>query len=431
MSIQFAVILVPVVFGMMGFAIDLGRLYLVRGELNQAVSAAALAAATQLLGTSQSLTNATNVANQTITLNKYNFGSLVLGQDAGGNLTSTINDPVFFSTVNGALGTDASGTGADGTTARHVQITVTADAPLLFWSLLSAGQSRKTSIAAQALAGISAPLCTACGIAPFAIAATDQADLVNFGFGDPSALNNFTFYYACAGTAPTFLPNSGLAMPYTIINRYDSASTTVPDETDQLFKLAAGGLPGSTTPNPTGSPVPIACVGIGDTLEAVWNSPTYVAVPASCGAPKPLINTAAMCGLVTVFDNQTQPAACISSVTDYTALQPAYTPDTDVTTGQANLYTDYTGNGRRILTVPVVNALAPNSATTMTVLGFRQFFLQPNPDGTFFSPTDANGRFVATYIGSPAPVKSGYVDDRFGQSCPAPVASGPGKVVLH
>ena len=36
MSLQLAVILVPVVFGLMGFALDLGRLYLVRGELNQA-----------------------------------------------------------------------------------------------------------------------------------------------------------------------------------------------------------------------------------------------------------------------------------------------------------------------------------------------------------------------------------------------------------
>ena len=41
MSLQLAVILVPVVFGMMGFALDLGRLYLVRGELNQAAAAAA------------------------------------------------------------------------------------------------------------------------------------------------------------------------------------------------------------------------------------------------------------------------------------------------------------------------------------------------------------------------------------------------------
>ena len=49
--IQLLVILVPVLFGFMGFAIDLGRLYLIRGELNQAANAMALAAAAQLNGT--------------------------------------------------------------------------------------------------------------------------------------------------------------------------------------------------------------------------------------------------------------------------------------------------------------------------------------------------------------------------------------------
>jgi Flp pilus assembly protein TadG len=430
MSIQLAVILVPVVFGFMGFALDLGRLYLVRGELNQAADAAALAAAGQLIGTTTSLDHATAVANQAIVLNKYNFGSLTLGQDTG-NLTSTIAAPAFFATVAGALGTDPNGASADGTTARHVQISVTADAPLLFWSLLSLGSSRKTPIAAQALAGISAPLCTACAIEPFAIPAKDLTDAVNFGLGAAADDVHYTFYYNCTGTTPAFLPNSGQSTAYTIVNRYDAGSTTVPDETDQLFRLGAAGLASSTTPNPTGSPVPIGCVGTGDALEAVWSSPTFSAVPPACAAALPQVAEAALCGLYLRFDNQTQPAACTTAVTDYAALQPAFQPDTDVVTGQADIYSTYSGNGRRVITVPVVAALAPNTATPMTVLGFRQFLVQPNPDGTFFNPSDANGRFVATYIGSPMPVKQGYVDDRFGQSCPAPVASGPGKVVLH
>jgi len=104
--------------------------------------------------------------------------------------------------------------------------------------------------------------------------------------------------------------------------------------------------------------------------------------------------------------------------------------DTDPGTTQ-DLYTAYQGNGRRVITVVVVDALAPNTGTPMTVLGFRQFLLQPNPDGTPFNPADTNGRFVATYLGSPMPVRQGYIDDRFGLSCPAPVTSGPGKVVLH
>jgi Flp pilus assembly protein TadG len=421
--------MVPVLFGMMGFALDLGRLYLVRGELNHAAEAAALAAAAQLIGTSGALDRATSVAQQTLTLNKYNFGSLTVGE-GGGNLTSSITEPAFFSTVGGAAGTDPNGSQADGTTARHVQISVTADAPLLFWSLLSLGASRKTAIAAQALAGVSAPLCVACGIEPFAIAAKDASDTVNFGLGNPGDDVHYTFYYNCTGTAPTFLPDSGQSAAYTIINRYDAGNTTVIDESDQLFRLGAGGLLSSTTPNPTGSTVPLGCVGIGDALEAVWNGPAFSAVPPACTGALPPVAGAALCGLYTRFDNQTQNAACTGTVTDYAALLPSSLPDADTTTGQGDIYSAYTGNGRRVITVPVVDALAPNAATPMTVLGFRQFLVQPSPDGTPFDPSDPNGRFVATYLGSPMPLKQGYIDDRFqGGACPA--ASGPGKVVLH
>jgi hypothetical protein len=283
----------------------------------------------------------------------------------------------------------------------------------------------------QVLAGISAPLCTACGIEPFAIPAKDASDLVNFGLGVPGDDVHYTFYYNCTGTVPAFLPNSGQSTAYTIINRYDAASTTIPDETDQLFRLGAGGLLSSTTPNPTGSTIPIGCVGIGDSVEAVWSSPAFSAVPPACTAALNPLPLAALCGLYTRFDNQTQPSACTTGVTDYTALQAASLPDSDVITGQGDLYSAYSGNGRRVITVAVVDALAPNAATPMTVLGFRQFLVQPAADGTVFDPSDSNGRFVATYIGSPMPVKQGYIDDRFVNGGICPVSSGPGKVVLH
>src|ERR1044071_8265404 len=123
--------MVPVLFAMMGFALDLGRLYLVRGELHQAASAMALASASQLIGTSAALDNATAAANRMLddtnqTANKYNFGSLVAGSSAG-PLTSTLN-PAFFASYNDAVAVLASG--ADGGTARFAQINITAEAPL-------------------------------------------------------------------------------------------------------------------------------------------------------------------------------------------------------------------------------------------------------------------------------------------------------------
>ena len=429
-SLLLLVILVPVLFGLMGFAVDLGRLYLVRGELHQAASAMALAAAGQLIGTDASLGNATTAASQTLDDtnklgNKYNFGSLTLGQ-SNGNLSNVIDPPGYFATVAAAIGTDLGASQADGATARHVHISLTAEAPLLFWSILTLGQSRKTSIAAVAVAGISAPLCTACGIEPFAVAALDPNDTVNFGFGDPTAGNNYTFAYACNGLpGPVPISGGGNVVSYAILNRYDAGNATL-DETQQLFRTGAQGLLGSTNPNPTGSPVPMGCVGINDPSETIWVSAT----PGACSVlPNPSM-VQALCGLYSRMDRSNPPNAC-GVVTDYANLATAYVPDSDIATNSTSVYTSYTGNGRRIVTVPIVAGLSTPFTGPLTVLGFRQFVLEPAADGTFFNPGDTNGRFPVQYIGSPAPVRSGYIDDRFGLSCPAPVVGGPGKVVLH
>jgi hypothetical protein len=60
----------------------------------------------------------------------------------------------------------------------------------------------------------------------------------------------------------------------------------------------------------------------------------------------------------------------------------------------------------------------------MTILGFRQFLVIPGQGATVINPADANGRFVAMYIGSVAPLKQGRFD-----GCQQ--TAGPGKVVLH
>src|SRR5262252_10833440 len=120
MSLQLVVILVPVLFGFMGFAIDLGRLYLIRGELNQAANAMALQAASQLLGTTASASNMqTAIGSSSGPAFYYNFGTIQLGTSAG-NLTSTINTPNCFATV--ADATSANGQAADCSSAAAVQV---------------------------------------------------------------------------------------------------------------------------------------------------------------------------------------------------------------------------------------------------------------------------------------------------------------------
>jgi Flp pilus assembly protein TadG len=427
--------MVPVFFGMMGFALDLGRLYLIRGELSQAANSMAIAAASQLLGTSAAADNMARVLPPNGPTYNYNFGGIPIGTGAG-NLASTVAQPNCFDTV--ANATSGTGTPGDCSTAQAVQLIVTADAPLLFWSLLPGGSLRKTSVGVQAVAGISAPLCTACNIVPIAIAALDSSDTLNFGF-DPAFSVLYTLSYSCTGT-PTPINyaftssvgvNGGSTIPYVFINRYDTSSATVPDEFDQLYVAGAQGVLSSTNPtvdaltqNPN---TPLACFNVGDT-EQLWAN----AAPPACSNGTNQYIQALNCGLYSRLENANTPAGCTTAVTDFGALSPAYLPDTDVTPAETPPYSAYTGNGRSILTVAIVDALAASTATPMTVLGFRQFQVVPNPDGTFFDPTDPNARVPALYIGNPAPVQQGWFDTRYaGGACPVGSFTGPGKVVLH
>jgi Flp pilus assembly protein TadG len=426
MSLQMLVLLVPVMLGIMGFAVDLGRLYLIRGELTHAAEAMALAAASKLIGTDTGLSNATAAAQATLDDtsghgNKYNFGSLVIGGSTS-LLTSTVSDPVYFATAAGAIGEDTSSSdtgNAAGATAKYVQINLTADAPLLFWAILSLGQARKTPVAAMAVAGVSAPLCTACGIEPFALAAPNQADPTDFGFS-PGVV--YTFGFQCTGgTTPTALPEGTQRIPYLIIDRLNTASTF--DETQQLYRIGAQGLlpaaPGSGTSSATPS-TSFACIMATGT-EIAWAS----AQPPACGSATvptipPSSVTQAMCGIYSRFATDV-PTACEGLVTDIDTLAGAYQPDADLT--DISDYSTYVGNARRVITVPIVDTLSP--AGPMTVLGFRQFLVNPDQNGVNITPSDQDGRFNALYIGNPVPLKQG----RFDGGCDLP--SGPGKVVLH
>ncbi len=422
MSLQLLVILVPVIFGLMGFAIDLGRLYLIRGELNQAANAMALAAASQLAGTAAGAdTNINNAAQQAINPangNFYNFGGTPIDPAA-----ATVN---CFSTL-----ADASANNQGATTdcasapPVFVQAAISVPAPLLFWSLLPGGQSQTTTVASFAVAGMSAPLCTGCGIVPLAVLARDAsgADPVDWGFL-PDTL--YTFYYSCTGTPPAAI--AGTPVPYVILNRVDPNA----DEFDQMFRQGSQGIQGSTTANTNAcianSSTPFACVNIGD-IEQIPASGN--ATPGSCTATAPPVDvTAALCGIESRLDTA-YPGACTTDVTDFAALSAPLNPDTDPA-----YYTDYsayTGNGRRLITVAVVSAMPADTSCSagMTVLGFRQFLVDPPADGSTFSPTDPNGRFVAIYAGSVAPVPQGWFDSRFAGACQSSSLTGPGKVVLH
>lgn len=407
-SVQLLVILVPVLFGMMGFALDLGQLYLVRGELQTAANSMATAAASQLIGTDLSLDNANTFArltldNTTGSANKYFFGGLLIGQ-TNGNLVSEAPDPSFYATAADAIGA-GTGSAVGGAQARHAGVTITADVQLTFWSFLSLATERKVSVAAKAAAGISAPLCTACNIEPIAVAAVDASDTTNFGFVQGA---EYTFGYVCTGTpTPQVLPNTSARIPYLLLNRLNTTATVFADEQSQLYRVGAGGLPGSTS-------TAQSCFTINNP-EQIWAT----AIPPTCSAANPGQSVASMlCGITSRFE-PTFPGTC-ASITDIDTMSSIYPQDVDFT--EITDYTQYVGNGRRVITIPIVDVL--NATGAMTVLGFRQFVIEPSAGGVDINVGDANGRFPVLYIGSPVPVKQGSFS-----GCQQ--SSGPGKVVMH
>ena len=410
-ALQILVILVPVLFGLIGFAIDLGVIYVAKGELKAAANSMALAAAGQLIGTDAATDAASAAALLTVQNaanvgNKYNFNGLAIGQ-SNGALESTVPPPAYFATAASAIA--ASGNGGVGSVggaqAKYVASSVTGQIPLIFWNFLPIVTSRNITVVATAVAGISAPLCTACAIEPFTVAAISASDTTDFGY----TLNEiYSFTYLCTGTpAPPILTGAAQEINYVLLNRLDPNAVAYPSEDSQAFRDAAGGMPGNTNNA-------VACFVVNNT-EPIWAN----AAPRACSAALPAaVVTDALCGLDTRFEVPTN-GVC-QAVTGFDVLSTAYTADTDLNT--YTTYTDYTGDGRRIITIPIVETIS--AAGSMTVLGFRQFLVMPNSGATALSPSDQYGRFLAMYIGSVAPVKQGRFD-----GCQQ--AAGPGKVVLH
>jgi len=109
-AVQMLVILVPVAFGLIGFAVDLGMLYSAKSELQAAANAMALAAAQRLIGTDAATGAATLASQSTIESgsgfgNRYNFNANPVGQTTG-SLTSVAPEPSFYAAVADASGGD-------------------------------------------------------------------------------------------------------------------------------------------------------------------------------------------------------------------------------------------------------------------------------------------------------------------------------------
>lgn len=412
-----------VIFGLLVMATDVGRFYLIQAELQTAADAAAIAAATSLVGT----TNAAGRAADNITTsfdtttgndNRFN---LRLNEIAnGGSNLLTTSEVDYFSTLSDAQ-SNANGGQAGGIDwssgfyPKYVRVQITAQAPVMFLPLLNRGTQGPT-IAVSAIAGISAPICSACGIDGLAVADMSAGtDDVHYGF-EPGGFYTL-FLVRSQRTVGVVMPGplagTTASVAYGILNHVPSGPPDL-DVDGSLFELGAGSLS-------TASGLAISANVVVDSTETAFVIDGTNTVGQNV-----------LCGLNTRFgvDPTTNNCANLGGG-QFTTLAPLYSADTDngsltyaAGPGLQDYAGEYEGNLRRILTVAVVDA-----ADSLAVLNFRQFLIEMSPvtpaltEG--LNTTLNTGAFRVQYIGAPVPLRCG------GSGGLCTVTRGVGRTVLH
>jgi hypothetical protein len=147
---------VVVLVGLLGAVIDLGRIFIVKTELQNAADACALAAALELDGNANALTRAENAGITVATRNNLHFQSEAV--------VATAADIRFSTTLSGPGGDNSVYlTQADGVAPNSTYVMCTLTRPGLAMTLASIIGASATSVAGRAVATI-APAQTACAI---------------------------------------------------------------------------------------------------------------------------------------------------------------------------------------------------------------------------------------------------------------------------
>ena len=327
-----------VMIGMLGLAFDLGRMFIVKNELQTFVDASAVAACRQMDGTQAGVQNAHTVATAgplgSSTPNGWNFDV---------NTVSNVTD-TYSTSFNGTYDSYATASGSATNNYRFVRVVANATLPLYFLAVIP---NLPTSQLLQASAvGGQNPQSTINNgrLLPFAPDAHNTADTQNFGLvpGQSYTLKwgngNTT---TCAGDAG-FTPPGNPPSEHGFVDIGEGNSNS-----NVRTAIEYGGYP-----NPNSTP---SSISTGDSLGGV---------PGNRGT--------------SIFD----------------ALNSRAGQDTNAT---STTYADYiasgTGNGRRIVTVAIAGPWSGNgNNASTTVIGFANFFLGPSYSGT-------SGPICATYVG--------------------------------
>lgn len=330
-----------VIVAMLGLTFDIGRMFIVKNELQTFADASALAAISFMDGTQTGIQSANSTATAgplgTTKPNGYNFDTTAIT-----NVTAT-----YASQFTGQY--DSYATASTGATNNYNFINVTANAsiPMFFMPVLP-GIPASYTVTAHAIAGQKQNASPG-DLAPFMPDATNMADTKNFGF--------------VVGQEYTLKWGTG-----------NPATTTC--NGDSSF----------VDPNPQAQHG-FVNLGQGNSNSALRDAIVYGADPNSPIDVGSLIPGVPGNRGTTIFSAL---SALAGQDTDDTSTYPAYL--TSLANG--------TANGRRIITVAIGDPSTwnGNGAGSEAVAGFGNFLLDPSYSGTdgpicatYLGPADANG----------------------------------------
>ena len=327
-----------VMIGMLGLAFDLGRMFIVKNELQTFVDASAIAACRMMAGSQADIQNAHSIAIAgplgSSRPNGWNFDV-----NAIANITDT-----YATSFTGTY--DNYATASSNATNNYRFITVTANATLpLYFLAVIPGLPTSQFMQSTAVGGQQAQTTVSNGrLLPFAPDAHNDADTQNFGL----------------------TPGTQYSL------KWDNHGNTT-----------CAGDQGFTPPGSPPSEHGFVDIGEGNSNSNVRSAIEYGGYPNANSSPSSLATGNTLGGV---------PGNRGSSIFDALSTRAAQDSN-DTATTYAAYEASGTGNGRRIVTVAIGGAWSGNgNNASTTIVGFANFFLLPTYSGS-------SGAICAVYIG--------------------------------
>jgi hypothetical protein len=330
------------VFSVGGLAIDAGRMFIAKSELQVFSDAAAIAAAQALDGTGAGLSRAASAVAESG--NKWNFA------------TTAVSNPtvLFASASNGPW--VASPQPASGYT--YVSVTASAAVPLYFMPLLT-GRGSFTATA-SAVAGQIPVTTLSTGLGPYTAVSTDTAG-PDFSF---VVGNSYTIHW------PTFNGNRSGCGPGNPLKCFNSDPCAGDPDTSLLAVVN----------------------NWGSQYHGYWGNNSASAITSS------VINNLQIAP-ISVGMNLDPLLTPGNKQTEADALDQRASQDTDTNDSTpADYLASAHHNGRRLLPVAIVN---PVNSTHTDVVGFGVFLLASDgsPSNYYRKNTNGNSPYCALYVG--------------------------------